>query len=64
MTEQAFKVIVVIMLCISNFQTFLIFCALTVIHKNTEWGRFVLPPQLQIFGGKDNENNQSESKDS
>lgn len=55
MSEMAFKWIVVILFCISNIQTFLIFCALTTIHKNTEWGRFILPPQIKFLGGIDDE---------
>ena len=57
MSETAFRVIMVVMFCISNFQTFIIFCALTVINKNTEWGRYILPPQIkEIVEGGNNKN--------
>lgn len=42
MTDTAYRVIVIIMLCISNFQTFFIIGALAVVAKNTEWGRGII----------------------
>lgn len=55
MSDLAFHWIVVIFLGISNFQTFLIFLALTVISKNTEWGRSVTATEYRDYGGMTND---------
>ena len=52
MTDLAFHWIVVIMLCLSNFQTFISACALLCIYKNTEWGRNV-STQVMTGGEED-----------
>lgn len=54
MSEEAFRVIVVVLLVMSNLNTFLIWGTLTLVNKNTEWGRYILPAQLFNLGGKDN----------
>lgn len=48
----AFEVIVIIMLCISNIQTFLILCCMSVLNVNTKWGRSV---DIIAKGGMNNE---------
>lgn len=52
MNDMAFYWIVTIMLCISNFQSFIAMCSALLIYKNTEWGRNI--PTTIIAGGGDN----------
>ena len=54
MSEEAFRVIVVVLLVMSNLNTFLIWGMVSVVNKNTEWGRYILPAQLLNLGGNEN----------
>lgn len=54
----AFEVIVIIMFCISNIQTFLILCCMSVINANTKWGRSV---DIIAKGGFVNEESENRS---
>lgn len=54
MSEEAFRIIVVVLLVMSNLNTFLIWGMTSLVNKNTEWGRYILPAQLLNLGGNDN----------